>query len=125
MERPTPPILIDVIAPLPEGWGICVSCEMMLARANLDTAPTERGLDEYPPDWQADFHRLSDVVIELSALYGDRVLIRLWNPRSLQGMWKSLRHGVRRYPTFLVKGRKISGLDSVQLERALAEALSA
>jgi len=125
MERPTPPILIDVIAPLPEGWGICVSCEMMLARANLDTAPTERGLDEYPPDWQADFHRLSDVVIDLSARYGDRVLIRLWDPRSLQGMWKSLRHGVRRYPTFLVQGRKISGLDSVQLERALAEVLPA
>lgn len=104
---------------------MCASCEMILARADLDTAPAERGQDEYPPDWQADFHRLSDVVLELSARYGDRILIRLWDPRSLQGMWKSIRHGVRRYPTFLVNGRKISGWDTAELEHILAEALPA
>ena len=117
------PVPIEVIAPLPEGWGICLSCEMLLARANLDTPPSERGLEEYPPEWQADFHRLSDWILDLAARYGNSVLIRIWDPRSLQGLWKSIRCGVRRYPTFVVAGRKISGWNTVQLEQTLAKAL--
>ena len=120
-----PPVQVEVIAPLPEGWGICLSCEMLMARANLDKAPAERGLDEYPPEWQEDFHRLSDLVLDLAARHGDKVLIRIWDPRSLQGMWKSIRHGVRRYPTFVVAGRKVAGWDAAQVEQAVVAALGA
>jgi hypothetical protein len=118
-----PPVPVEVIVPLPEGWGICLSCEMLMARANLDKAPAERGLEEYPPEWQEDFHRLSDLVLDLAARYGNDVLIRIWDPRSLQGLLRSIRHGVRRYPTFVVAGHKISGWDTARLEQTLAEAL--
>jgi len=117
------PVPIEVIAPLPEGWGICLSCEMLMARANLDKAPSERGLEDYPPEWQEDFHRLSDLILNLAARYGDGVRIRIWDPRSLQGLIKSIRYGVRRYPTFVVAGRKISGWETAQLEQTLAKAL--
>jgi len=84
---------------------------MLMARAHLDKAPAERGLDEYPPEWQAEFHRLSDLILDLASRYGDRILIRVWDPRSLQGMWKSIRHGVRRYPTFVVPDtRSVDGI---------------
>ena len=109
---------IDVISPLPEGWGICLSCEMLMARANLDQAPHERGLDEYPPEWQEEFQRLSDVVMGLSTRYQDSILIQIWDPRSLQGLLKSIRYWVRRYPTFIVEGQnKITGWDVEQLEK--------
>jgi hypothetical protein len=117
------PVPIEVIAPLPEGWGICLSCEMLMARANLDKAPAERGLDEYPPEWQEDFHRLSDLILDLAKHYGDSILIRIWDPRSLQGMIRSIRYGVRRYPTFVVAGHKMSGWDMASLEQTLAKAL--
>ena len=117
------PVQVDVYMPLPEGWGICLSCEMLLARANLDKAPAERGLDEYPPDWQEDFRRLAALVFDLAARYGDSIQIRLWDPRSLQGLLKSLRYGVRRYPTFVVAGReKVVGWDQPGLERSLQAA---
>jgi hypothetical protein len=117
------PVPIEVIAPLPEGWGICLSCEMLMARANLDKAPAERGLDEYPPEWQEDFHRLSDLVLDLAARHGNSILIRIWDPRSLQGMIRSIRYGVRRYPTFVVAGHKMSGWDTAGLEQTLVKAL--
>ena len=117
------PVPIEVIAPLPEGWGICLSCEMLMARANLDKAPAERGLDEYPPEWQEDFHRLSDLVLDLAARHGNSILIRIWDPRSLQGMIRSIRYGVRRYPTFVVAGHKMSGWDTAGLEQTLEQAL--
>ena len=113
-------IQVEVSAPLPEGWGICLSCEMLMARANLDKAPYERGLDEYPPDWQEGFHRLSDTILNLSARFADSLMIRIYDPRSLQGLVKSLRHGVRRYPTFIVDGKqKVSGWDIAELEEIL------
>jgi hypothetical protein len=118
-----PPISVDVIAVLPEGWGLCNSCELLMARANLDQAPPDRGLDEYPPEWQSDFQRLSALIYDLADRYGDAVRIRIFDPRSWQGLVKALRHGVRRYPTFVVDGRaKIVGLDEQSLEGALAAA---
>lgn len=114
---------VDVISPLPEGWGICLSCEMLMARANLDQAPHERGLDEYPPEWQAEFQRLSDVVLDLATRYQDSILIQIWDPRSLQGLVKSIRYWVRRYPTFIVEGReKVTGWNVEKLEQHIVTA---
>jgi hypothetical protein len=111
---------VDVISPLPEGWGICLSCEMLMARANLDQAPHKRGLEEYPPEWQDEFERLSDLIMDLSDRYQDSIFIRIWDPRSLQGLWKSIRYGVHRYPTFIIeKQRKINSLDKDLLDSAL------
>lgn len=94
-----------------------------MARANLDQAPHERGLDEYPPEWREDFQRLSDVVINLSNRYQDSILIHIWDPRSLQGLVKSIRYWVRRYPTFIVEGReKVTGWDVDQLEQRIVAA---
>jgi hypothetical protein len=114
------PIEVEVISPLPEGWGICLSCEMLMARANMGQAPYERGFEEYPTEWMEEFQRLSTLIIDLSARYGEHILIRIFDPRSLQGLVKSVRYGVRRYPTFIVnKRKKVVGLDAAGLERVL------
>lgn len=117
------PIRVEVIAPVPEGWGLCQACELMMARADLDQAPPARGLDDLPPEWQADFRRLSDLIFDLAGRYGDRIEIRVYDPRSLQGMAKALRHRVRRYPTFVIAGReKVIGWDGAALAQALGRA---
>ena len=95
-----------------------------MAQANLGQAPHERGLDEYPPEWQEEFRRLSSTIFELANRFQDEVQIRIWDPRSLQGLWRSIRHGVRRYPTFIVNGRsKTAGWDSANLERQIQAAV--
>jgi len=94
-----------------------------MARANLDRSPHERGLEEYPPEWQEEFQRLSDVIMNLSDRYQDSLLIQIWDPRSLQGLLKSIRYWVRRYPTFIVEGRdKVTGWDLRQLEQHIVNA---
>jgi len=112
------PIHIDIFFPVPEGWGLCTSCEMMISQANLDKASIERGLDEYPPEWQEEFKRLSSFVFSLADRYQDKVLIRIWDPRSFQGLLKSIRYGVRRYPTFVVNGKsKFTGWQNDELDQ--------
>ncbi len=91
-----------------------------MAQANLGKAPYERDLEEYPPEWWEDFQHLSDLILDLAGRYGDKIIIRIWDPRSLQGMFNSIRYGVRRYPTFIVNGQeKITGLDATAIEQAL------
>ncbi len=120
------PVRLEVIAPTFQGLGICISCELILAEAGVGENPRERALDEYPQEWQEEYRRLTDWVYDLAGRYGDRILIRVIDPQSPEGLLKSLRYRVRRYPTFVVAGRKkVVGWEREQLETALALALAA
>ena len=103
---------------------MCTTCEMMMAQANLGQAPQERGLDEYPPEWKEEFRRLSTTIFTLADHFQEQVQIRVWDPRSLQGLLRSIRHGVRRYPAFIINGHdKILGWDTNQLEQHIQSAV--
>ena len=118
------PLQIDVYYPIPESWGMCNPCELMLAQANIGQAPQGRGLDEYPPELKEEFQRLSATIYALADKFQGQVQIKVWDPRSLQGLWKSIRHVVRRYPTFIIGGRiKLAGWDTAKLEQQVQSAL--
>jgi hypothetical protein len=116
------PIRLEVIAPTFQGLGICAVCELVLAEAEVGENPLERGMSEYPQDWQEDVRRLSDWVYELAGHYGNQILIKVIDPQSPEGLLKSLRYWVRRYPTWIVNGKqRIVGWDREALEAALAK----
>lgn len=80
---------------------------------------------EYPEDLKEEYSRLCEWVVDLAHRYGSRIRIRVIDPQSLPGLWKSLRHGVRRYPTFIVEGQdKYTGWDKVTLETLLRARLA-
>ncbi len=119
------PVHLEVIAPMPQGPDLCSSCELILSEAGMGRDPAERALAEYPPEWQADVRRLREWVYDLAGRYGERLLIQVIDPQSPAGLLKSLRYRVRRYPTFIVAGKKkVVGWEREQLERALASALA-
>lgn len=118
------PLQIDVFYPIPEGWGMCNPCELMMSQASIVQSPEARGLEEYPPELIEEFKGLSAVIYTLADRFQGQVTIKVWDPRSLQGLWKCIRYGVRRYPTFLLGGRvKLVGLDTVKLEQGVQSAL--
>ena len=117
------PILVEVIAILPEEWRFCLSCEAVMSQANFAEASHARGLDDYPVEWQEQFTRLAEVIFDLARRYNNCVYFQLFDPHSIQGLVKSIRYKVRRYPTFILNGReKVVGLDAQQLEQALIAA---
>jgi hypothetical protein len=117
------PVQIDVFSPLPENWGLCQTCETLMSRAQIEDTENLRGLEDYPPEWYDDFQRLSDTVMDLASRYGESVVFRLYDPRSLPGLFKAIRHGIYKYPTFLISKReKITGLDLLALEQCLSQA---
>jgi hypothetical protein len=120
------PVSIDVISPIPERPGLCGPCELILTQADLDIQPETQRMEDMPHDWLEDYGRLMNFIAVIVQDYGKGVLIRVFDPRSFQGMWKSLRHGVSRYPTFIVAGHhKISGLDEERVSQALNKVFEA
>jgi hypothetical protein len=116
---------LEVFAPTFEGIGICTSCELVLGEAGVGQNPAERALDEYPQEWQDEYRRLTDWVYDLAGRYGDRIRIKVVDPQSLEGMVKSVRYWVRRYPTFVIERRdRVVGWERESLEAALEKALS-
>jgi hypothetical protein len=82
-------------------------------------------MQEYPPELLQDHMRLSDWVMELSERYGRGIQIRVIDPQSGLGLYKCLRHRVRKYPTFIVNGKaKYTGWDRAALETLLRDALT-
>lgn len=61
-------------------------------------------INEYPEDLKAEYLRLSEWVRDTRKTYGQQVVVRIVDPQSLGGLWKVLRHRIRRFPTFFVDG---------------------
>ena len=116
------PISVEVIAPTVTDLFHCLHCEAIFDRT--DVGPRVHGeiLDEYPQDLKDDFERLSAWLVELAGRYGDAVRIKLTDPQSLEGFMKCVRHRVRRYPAFIVAGRKkYVGWDKLAVDQVLRE----
>jgi hypothetical protein len=97
-------------------------CERLFSEAGIGTE-VRRGMQAgYPSQMLEEAGRLSAWLQELSARWGDQLHIRLIDPQSPEGFYKSLRYWVRRYPTYIINRRtKHTGWDLEALERMLAD----
>jgi len=119
------PVLIEVIAPVLTDLRHCAHCEVLFSQTEVGWQVHREELDEYPQDLKEDFERLSAWLIELAHRYGDAVRIRLIDSQSLEGFLKSVRYWVRRYPAFIIAGRKeYVGWDQTALDRVLQRHIS-
>ncbi len=103
------PITIEVIVYAPTAFFHCMHCELVWREAGA--APDfrrEQLQSSIPEDLKEDYQRLSDWVRGLREIYGDQVRFRIVDAASLEGWWKSLRYGVRRYPAVIVDGKEKS-----------------
>jgi hypothetical protein len=124
-QNATNPLRLEVIAPIFQGLGICSACELVMAEGEAGEHLAERGLEEYPQEWQDDYRRLMEWVYDLAGRYGDRIRIKVIDPQSPEGLLKSLRYRVRKYPTFVIEGKaRVVGWERERLESALTAALT-
>jgi hypothetical protein len=117
-----PTINLEVIALLISGAKHCSHCQNFFDDAGISQQVQQEQLNSYPEEMWQDYARLSQMVRDLSARYGDQLRIILIDPHSPLGLWKSLRHWVRTYPTFIVNGQaKYTGWDLAPLDALLRE----
>ncbi len=118
-------VSVQVIAPVLTNFFHCMHCEQLFEQADIGQQVHREELDQYPEDVKQEAARLADWLFDLAYRYGDQIHIRVIDPQSLEGFFKSLRYWVRKYPTFIVDGReKIVGWDRAALDAALQARLA-
>ena len=114
------PITLEIVTPVLTTFGHCRHCEVLFDEADLNRKFTQKNMNEYPPDLSDEYLRLSDWIRELIHLYRHRLVIRIIDVQSLLGLYKSLRHWIRRYPTFIIEGKETyTGWDKKELEQLI------
>jgi len=120
------PISLEIVTRVLTTFDHCRHCEIFFDEAGLDKKFHQKEVNEYPPDLKEEFAKLSDWIRELTRLYKHRLLIRLIDAQSFLGIYKSLRHRIRKYPTFIVEGKETyTGWDKNQLEGLLDKHIKA
>jgi hypothetical protein len=101
------PVAVDVVTYAPTAFYHCQHCEVVFHHLGIGRRIHRSEADEaLPPDLQLDYLDMSGWVHNLIERHGDRVAVRVIDAASIQGVWASLRHGVRSYPAVIVAGRE-------------------
>jgi len=120
------PILLEIVSKVLTTFVHCRHCEILFDQAGLDQKFHQREMNEYPSDWKEEVLKLSDWIRELRRLYKHRLFIKLIDIHSPMGIYKSLRHRIRTYPTFIIEGKETyAGWDKKHLEDLLDKYIQA
>jgi hypothetical protein len=101
------PVRVQVITYAPTAFYHCQHCELTFSEMGLgDRVHREQAREALPDDLRHEFEIVSGWVHDLATRFGRQVRLRLVDAASIEGFWKSLRHGVRRYPAVIVEGEQ-------------------
>jgi len=119
-------VSVQVIAPVLTNFFHCMHCEQVFDQAGIGRQVHQEELDQYPEDIKEEASRLASLLLDLSQRYGNQIHIQVIDPQSPEGLFKSVRYWVRKYPTFIVNGHeKVVGWDQAALDALLKARLLA
>ncbi len=96
-------LLIEIIAFAPTAYYHCTHCEVAWRVAGVtNSLHDEQVVSSLPPDLAQDYQVVSDWVRELFRRHSDAIRVKVIDAASIEGLYKSLRYGVRRYPAIIV-----------------------
>jgi hypothetical protein len=118
------PLLVEIVAYAPTAFYHCTHCEIIWQETGFSKGVHEEQIaSALPPDLMQDYRAMSDWVQQLFKVYCDRVAVKVIDAASIEGFWKTLRHGLRRYPAVLVGSAKFSGANFAAAEAEIARRL--
>jgi hypothetical protein len=110
------PLQVEIVAHVLGSMDHCSHCQVFIDGAGVGGKVKGADLEAYPQEFRDEWQRLSDWILRLAEGYAGRLSIKIIDAQSPQGLWKSLRYGVRKYPTFIVEGEKYHGWDNQSLD---------
>jgi hypothetical protein len=121
------PVTVQVIAYAPTVFRHCQHCEVVFAGLGFsERMHHAEAADALPVELLQEFQQVSDWIHSLLERYADGLKVSVVDAASIEGVWKSLRHGVRRYPAVVVDGEsKFVGTDFAPANRLIDRRLVA
>ena len=122
------PLTVEVIAYAPTQFFHCQHCEFVFETAKVEGVKkfhADALETSMPPDMMKEYQGLSDWVMGAVEHYGGRVVFKVIDATSVEGLLKSVRYGVRKYPAVVVDGKeKQTGADFKSAESMINRRLA-
>jgi len=118
------PVRVTVITYAPTVFRHCQHCEVAFDEMGLgEKLRRSQAAEALPDDLATEYAQVSDWIHGLIERHGHQIAIDLVDAASLEGVVRSLRHGVRRYPAVVVDGadRHAGVTDFGEIDRVVAE----
>ncbi|TAK20121.1 MAG: hypothetical protein EPO26_18670 [Chloroflexota bacterium] len=118
-----PSARVDIVAFAPTEFFHCQHCEMVWHQIGVGQAihAEQRSSGLLPPELESEYREISEWARDAAVAYGSRLVIRIIDAASIEGVWWALRHRIRRFPAFFVDGGAwIDGFDRSRLDAAVA-----
>jgi len=101
------PVLVEIVTYAPTIFFHCQHCEVAFGQTGIgERLHRDQARESLPENLRAEFAQVADWAHRLLDRHGRRIQIRVIDAASLQGFWKSLRHGTRTYPAVIVDGQE-------------------
>jgi hypothetical protein len=101
------PLLVEIIAYAPTAYFHCTHCEVAWREIGVsNNIHAEQMRSSLPDDLARDYQAISDWVREVFRLHCDGIVVKVIDAASPEGLFKSLRYRVRRYPAVIVDHQK-------------------
>jgi len=111
------PMLVEIIAYAPTAFHQCMRCEIALREVGKAGEVQREQVDSsLPSELMDEYRALSDWVRTLFRVHYDRLVVKVVDAASIEGVFKSLRYGTRPFPAVIVdRGKHFSGKDAFTL----------
>lgn len=123
------PTMVQILAYAPTQYFHCQHCEVVWNHADVEGVKkfhADAAETSIPPELMKEYRAVSDWVMEAVERYGGRVVFKVIDATSIEGLAKSIRYGIRRFPAVIVDGKdKYVGTDFRAAEQLIDRRLQA
>ena len=109
------PLLVEIIAYAPTAFYHCTHCEVAWREMGASNRIHEEQVESsLPPDMAREYEAVSEWVNEIFGVHCDRVVVKVIDAASIEGVYKTLRYSARRYPAIIVgRDKRFTGVGSL------------
>jgi hypothetical protein len=119
------PLNIEVVTHVAGSMDHCGQCQVVFNSVGIGGQIHREDVASYPEDFLKDWERLSAWVYSLAETYPGKLIIRITDAQSMNGLWKAISRGVRKYPTFIIEGEdQYQGWDNEALKALIHKHLA-
>src|SRR5712691_12329986 len=102
----TQPLSVEVVGYAPTEFFHCLHCEVVFQHVGVgQKIHAEQRESTLPEDLRREYAALGAWVEQTAARWPDAIRFKIIDAASLEGLYKTLRHGLRRFPAVVVDGR--------------------
>ncbi len=109
------PLMVEIIAYAPTAFYHCTHCEVAWREMGASNRIHEEQVESsLPEDIAREYGAVSEWVKDIFKTYCDRIVVKVIDAASIEGVYKALRYNARRYPAVIVgRDKRFMGVASL------------